>query len=169
MIRIRKAKKGDGKAFCVFWNEGVRRKFFVYNGGNQAKKKKDVSSIDKIYASQDKRNFTLLAIEGRDKIVGSCSVYGKLRGRTRHRVELGWVVHPDYARQGIATKLVKRMLQELKKTGVKRIEAEAALENKGSTRLAKKLGFKIEGKRKKGLLLDDGRYVDTYLWGKILN
>ena len=79
------------------------------------------------------------------------------------------MVHPDYTGKGIATALLKGVIQEARKRGIKRIEAEAALENKASVNLAKRCGFKIEGKRKKGLLTDNWRYIDTYLFGKILS
>lgn len=59
-------------------------------------------------------------------------------------------------------------MNNAKAQGYKRIEAEAALENVSSVRLAKKFRFKVEGKRKAGLLLDDGRYVDTYIFSKML-
>jgi len=37
-----------------------------------------------------------------------------------------------------------------------------------SLRVAEKLGFKIEGKKEKGLLLDNGKYEDVYILGKLL-
>jgi RimJ/RimL family protein N-acetyltransferase len=69
---------------------------------------------------------------------------------------------------GIATKLVEATLKEAQRRGFTRAEAEAAVKNTASVKLAVRCGFKIEGKRKNGLLLDDGKYADTYLFGKIL-
>jgi RimJ/RimL family protein N-acetyltransferase len=89
-------------------------------------------------------------------------------GRLRHRADVGWSVHPDYQKQGIGTKLLKHTLDFAKKKGLKRVEAEMAIKNKGSWKLALKLGFKIEGTKKKGLLTDDGKYIDTYFVGKLL-
>ena len=70
--------------------------------------------------------------------------------------------------KGVGTKLLRTALQFAKKKGFKRAEAEMAIKNKGSVKLAKKLGFKIEGTKKKALLTDDGKYIDTYIVGKIL-
>ena len=75
---------------------------------------------------------------------------------------------PDYARKGIATKIVREAIYEAEKRNIKRLEAEVATENIPSIKLARKFNFKIEGRRKKGILLDDGRYIDTYIFGKIL-
>ena len=37
---IRLARKGDGKKWAKTWNEGIKREFFVYNGGNELMDKK---------------------------------------------------------------------------------------------------------------------------------
>ena len=81
---------------------------------------------------------------------------------------MGWGVHPEYQGKGIGTKLLKESLKYAKKKGFKRAEAEMAIENKGSWKMALKNGFKIEGKKEKALLTDDGRYIDTYIVGRIL-
>jgi RimJ/RimL family protein N-acetyltransferase len=165
---IRKAKKGDGKRWVEMWNEGIKRKFFVYNGNNKLRTKKDIAKANKKYSSKSKNEFTFFAVDKKSgKIIGSC-FSNQEKGRTRHRVEFGWMVHPDYSNKGIATSLVKRAIKEAKKRGIKRAEAEAAKENIASIKLAKRCGFKIEGTRKKGLLTDDGRYIDTYLFGQVL-
>ena len=89
-------------------------------------------------------------------------------GRIRHRVSLGWGVHPDYQRQGVGTDLVKSALNFSKKKRYKIAIAEVALENVGSIKLSKRLGFKVIGKIKKGLLTDDKRYIDTAIMVKEL-
>jgi len=168
-IIIRKAKKGDGKGWAEMWNEGIKRKFYIYNGGNSLRTRKDIFKSNKKYNNQKGHEFTLFAIDRNNgKIVGSSNCFGKEKGRTRHRVELGWMVHPDYSGKGIATRLVKEVILEAKKRGIKKIGAEAAIENVASVKLAKKCGFKIEGRLKKGILLDSGRYVDTYIFGLTL-
>lgn len=168
-ILIRRARKGDGKSVAQMWNAGITNKFYVYNGGNEQMKRKDIFTANKKYGDTISKDIYVVA-EDKDKkiIVGSCGAYGNDKGRTRHRKGLGWGVHPEYAGQGIATMMVKKVIAEAKKQGLKRLEAEAAIENVASVKLAKKCGFVIEGKRKNGLLLDDGRYVDTYLFGILI-
>jgi len=78
------------------------------------------------------------------------------------------MVHPDYQGRGIATKLLKALLVEAKKKGLKRAEAECAVANVASWKLAKKCGFKIEGKKIKALITDDGKSIDTYIVGRLL-
>jgi len=78
------------------------------------------------------------------------------------------MVHHDYVGRGIATKLLGAVLKEAKNRGYKRVEAEIAVENVASIRLATRYGFQLEGRRKAGIVLDTGRYLDTYIFGRIL-
>lgn len=157
MIKIRKAKRGDGKGIAKSFNKGIKRGFNKYTGSNYFFDLKKIKKMEKEFSENSKYNSSFVAIDN-GKIVGSCHFQGKEKGRTRHRVNCGWVVHPDYARKGIGTKIMIELLKEAKKRGFKKAEAESAVENKASIKLAKKVG----------LLLDNGKYVDTYIFGKIL-
>ncbi|MEI7718312.1 MAG: GNAT family protein [archaeon] len=165
-ITYRFGKVGDEKGLAELIKEGIERKNWIYNGSNVAPDKKKISKFREDF-KQVSNTITVLAFDGK-KVVGSINGRFKKSGRLRHRVEMGWGVHPDYQGQGIATNLVRIILGEVKNRGFKRVEAECAIENKASWRLAKKFGLKIEGRRKGGLLIDDGRFIDTYLLGKVL-
>lgn len=167
-ILIRKARKEDIKGIVESFNEGIKRGFTVYTGTNEIRNQKGIKEREKRFVENKKTRFEFVAIDkATKKVVSSCSFYGG-KGRTRHRGELGWGVHPDYARRGIATRLLRATIREVKRKGYKRLEAEAAVENVPSLKLAKKFGFKVEGRRKAGLILDNGRYVDTYIFSKVL-
>jgi ribosomal protein S18 acetylase RimI-like enzyme len=53
-------------------------------------------------------------------------------------------VHPDYARKGIGTILLRAVLKEARKRGYKKVQAEAAVMNAATVRLDKRRGFRIE-------------------------
>jgi RimJ/RimL family protein N-acetyltransferase len=168
-IIIRKAKKGDAKEIVANRNESFRRGLEKYTGSQGPFGPEHVRRYDATYVANRKNEFVLVAIDKKSgKIVGNSGFFAKEHGRTRHRGEMGWGVHPDYMGMGIATKLVEATLKEAQRRGFTRAEAEAAVKNTASVKLAVRCGFKIEGKRKNGLLLDDGKYADTYLFGKIL-
>lgn len=168
-IIIRKAKKEDVKGIAESFNYGLKRGFNKYTGSNQPFDKEKIEKIKKDLSKYNKHLCSYVAVNKETgKIIGSCNFKGKEKGRLRHRVDCGWGVHPDYAGKGIGTKLVKTLLNEAGKRGFRRIEAEVYVKNKGSIKLAKKLGFRIEGRKKYGLLLDNGKYTDTYIFGKIL-
>ena len=52
--------------------------------------------------------------------------------------------------------MLRAVLKEAKMRGFKRVEAEIAIENVASVRLAKRCGFHLEGRRTAGLVLDSG-------------
>jgi putative acetyltransferase len=168
-IIIRKAKKGDGKGIAESFNEGLKRGFNAYTGNNQLMDRKKINKMEKQFKENSTHEFSYVAIDkDTGKIIGSAVLFGKNKGRVKHRAEVGWGVHPDYAGRGIATKMTSALIKEAKHLGFKRLEAEAAVKNIASVKLAKKLGFKIEGRKKCGLLLDNSKCVDTYMFGKIL-
>jgi RimJ/RimL family protein N-acetyltransferase len=168
-IIIRKAKVGDEKSFADMITEGLKKKFWLYNGMNKVPDKKKIAKIRENYKNWGDGNFYFLAVDKKTKkIIGSVSGSFMVSGRLRHRIDCGWGVHPDYAGQGIAMELLSTLLNYAKKKGFKRAEAECAIENVPSWKLAKKCGFEIEGTKKKALLTDDGRYIDTYILGKVL-
>ena len=169
-ITIRKAVPGDAKVLTDLFNEGLRRGFYKYNGTNLPMGRKKLNELRKRFSRRNKNNeFVFVAVDrNTGRIVGNCNFYAKEHGRERHRGEAGWGVHPDYARKGIGALLLNAVLKEAKRRGYRKVQAEAAVINTASVRLAKGCGFKIEGRRRMGLLLDNGRYADTYVFGKVL-
>jgi len=168
-IIIRKAKPGDEVGIAEMRQEGFKRKNWNYTGSNDLPDKKRLEKWRKSFSDKKAESFSFVAVDTeQDKIVGLAISSFKNRGRLRHRIDIGWGVHPDYQGKGIGTRILKESLKFAKQRGFKRAEAEAAIENIVSLKLAKKCGFKIDGKREKGLLLDNGKYVDTYTFGKIL-
>jgi ribosomal-protein-alanine N-acetyltransferase len=57
-------------------------------------------------------------------------------------------VHPQYLRQGIATKLLNQLLQDAKKKKTARILLEVRVSNIAACALYQKVGFEIDGRRK---------------------
>jgi RimJ/RimL family protein N-acetyltransferase len=168
-ILIRKAKLGDEMGLAELVRIGIKTKNWIYTGTNSIPDKNKIEKIRKGLADKNSEIFSFIAIDKKNKkIVGSMISSFKRKGRVRHRIDMGWGVHPNYQGNGIGTRLLKESLSYAKKKGFKRAEAEMAIENKGSWKLALKNGFKIEGKKKKALLTDDGRYIDTYIVGRIL-
>lgn len=168
-ITIREARKGDAKRIAEFYNIGQDRGFFKYIAGNRKWTAKDIRVRDKAYAEKKKGRIVLIAIDnGSGDVVGMSSFVAAEEGRTRHRGVMGWFVHPDHLESSIGTKVVRAVLNEARKRGFKRAWAEVAVENVASVKLAKKCGFEIEGRERAGMLLDNGRYADVYLFGRSL-
>ena len=168
-ILIRKARPSDAEGITQLWNHNVKEGAHNYTGDNTLHSTKYLKQLKKQSISKNKHQCSYVAIDIQShQLIGVCGFHGRTKGRTRHRVEMAWSVRKEYQREGIATRMVSELIKEAKKRGFKRVEAEAAIQNEGSVRLAKKLGLKIEGKKKAGLILDNGKYADTYVFGKIL-
>ncbi|MBP7708082.1 GNAT family N-acetyltransferase [Candidatus Pacearchaeota archaeon] len=166
-FKIRKGKIGDERDIAQMFNEGLRRKNYLYTGADKQYDKKRILKMRKMWKNKDQLH--LVCIDQKTKkVVGQVSAYWKNRGRTAHRTDLGWRVHPDYQGNGIGTLLLNKILLELKKKGFKRVQAECATKNIASWKMARKNGFKIEGTLKGGLKTDEGKLIDTYLVGRLL-
>lgn len=167
-VLFREARPGDENGIISFMKESFNRNNWLYTGSNCLSNKK-IEQIKNDIKSKQTNQIHLLAIDLQtEKIIGSGMITFRTSGRLRHRVELGWGLHPDYQNQGIGTQLLNALLKIAKKKGFKRAEAEMAIENKASWKIALKCGFKIEGIKKKAMLTDDGRYIDAYIVGRLL-
>jgi ribosomal-protein-alanine N-acetyltransferase len=62
---------------------------------------------------------------------------------------LDLAVHPDFRRQGVATILIEKATEELKKRGCAFIHLKVRVSNTGAQGFYEMLGFKVEGIRKK--------------------
>ena len=166
-IVIRRATKEDAEAFLALWNRNFRRGHLKLTA-TLLRDRADVARFRARHSGRNPNEYSFVAFASGTKLVGVCGFSARARGRTRHRGELGWLVDRDYVGRGIATALLGEVLKEAKKRGFKRVEAEIAVGNPVSIRLARRFGFRLEGRRAAGLALDSGRYMDTYLFGKQL-
>ncbi|MBS3070924.1 GNAT family N-acetyltransferase [Candidatus Pacearchaeota archaeon] len=167
-IEIRRAKPGDEKKTAAMINEGIKRKTWIYTNQDKIISEREVRKWRKKY----KKNSNFILFIALDKntgdVVGTGSFNLNKRKRVRHITSLGWGIRPGYEKKGIASKLIKKVLSEAKKRGIKKTEAEIVEKNIPSLKLAKKLGFKIEGKKEKAFMTDDGKLNDVYVVGKVL-
>lgn len=93
--------------------------------------------------------FLVAMLEGR--VVGFVGIHrlkGEI-GEMAHVGEVGIVVHPDFQRRGIGTKLLKACVNLARKRGFKRLEADTLTHNKAMTHILKKVGFELEGVKRK--------------------
>jgi len=166
-MKIRKARKGDGKGIADFIKVGFKKDFYEYTGNERPYTKEEVKDLDKRLGKKTKDWFIVVATDDSGKIIGSATFSGG-SGRMKHRGLWGCGIHPDHTKKGVATSMLKYLIKEAKKRGYRRLEAEVAVTNKPSLKLIKKVGFKIEGRKSKGMQLEKGKYLDTYFVGKVL-
>lgn len=110
--------------------------------------------------SNDKVDVLVAKVHGR--VVGFLALW-RIEDYDEHTRSIGISVHPDYWGRGIATTLVKEIIELARIMGVKKIIIETLVENSAMRRVAEKTGFKVEGiKRSKNL--KEGKYHDEIIY-----
>ena len=82
---------------------------------------------------------------------------------------LGIGVHPQYRGKGIGQRLLTEALwRRARQGGLEKVELEVYASNRSAKALYEKLGFEVEGIRKRARKLD-GAYEDVILMGLLLD
>ena len=100
-----------------------------------------------------------VAIEG-GTVVGWCDISPESLPGFTHCGRLGMGVHKDFRGKGIGNRLVVATLDEAREKKLERVELEVFASNQPAIELYKKVGFAVEGVKKKGRKLD-GVYDDV--------
>ena len=79
--------------------------------------------------------------------------------------EIGWCVHPDHGRQGIATEGARELLRLcFEDLGLRRVSANCFVDNVASWRVMEKLGMRREMHTRKDALLRTGEWADGLMY-----
>jgi putative acetyltransferase len=105
-------------------------------------------------------------IDGR--IVGSASLKQLRPARCRHVGILAVGVHPDFQRQGIGRALMKHLIEHARTCKLERLELYVRGDNAPAQALYVSLGFVQEGTRARFIKLEDGTYVDDFIFCRFL-
>ncbi len=117
--------------------------------------------LTSIYESHNQVIF--IALNTDNQVIGDCSGFASQRISRQHNVGIGLTVDADYRRQGIATALMKQMIQWAYATShVYRLELEVFTDNLRALNLYLKLGFVLEGTRHKAFR-KHGQFKDAYI------
>ncbi|MBV1923358.1 MAG: GNAT family N-acetyltransferase [Flavobacteriaceae bacterium] len=88
--------------------------------------------------------------------------------KTNRITEIGYWLSEKFQKQGIVTKSVEKLCDfAFKEQRFNRIEIKCAVENKPSSNIPKKLGFKFEGIERDGELLSENIYTDLEIYSKL--
>ncbi len=95
------------------------------------------------------------AIETKDthKFIGTCGF--SMFDKENRKVEIGYVLNPDYWGNGYATEAIKKILQYAAELGMHRVEARIIDKNTASEKVILKCGFSFEGTGKDEMYIKD--------------
>lgn len=108
-------------------------------------------------------NIFIAEVDG--ELVGHITVIGENANRIQHRAYIVIGILQDYVGRGIGRKLFEKVEQWRETAGLTRLELTVMVHNERAIALYKKMGFEIEGIRKRSMRID-GQYVDEYYMAK---
>lgn len=126
-----------------------------------------VKSVKRFVLSNIKNKFTQFVVLEADKVIGWCDICPMEHPTTKHIGILGMGLLPEYRGKGIGADLLKKCLMHAKSRGLEIVQLDVYTSNKGAIHLYKKLGFSIEGIRKRARK-HKGKYNDLVLMAKYL-
>jgi putative acetyltransferase len=108
-----------------------------------------------------------LVAEVDGKVVGAASLRRGRSPRVRHAADCGVSVHPDYWSRGVASTLMTAIIDLADNwLNLERIELEVYTDNAAAIHLYEKLGFVIEGTKRK-YAFREGEYVDAHVMARV--
>ena len=103
-----------------------------------------------------------------DRVVGWCDVNPVQRPTMRHSGVLGIGLLGEYRGRGLGEKLMLMTLEAAHMFGLTRVELSVRHDNARALGLYRKVGFEIEGRKRRAVLVD-GVYHDLILMGLLLD
>lgn len=104
-------------------------------------------------------------VEGR--VVGWCDISSLERPLFAHSGVFGKGIIDGCRGRGIGDALMRAVLEQARKIGLTRVELTVRENNKRAMQLYEKMGFVMEGVKRKGVRID-GRYEDLYCMALLL-
>jgi ribosomal protein S18 acetylase RimI-like enzyme len=103
-----------------------------------------------------------------DRVVGWCDVNPIQRPTMRHSGVLGIGLLGEYRGRGLGEKLMLKTLEAAYTFGLTRVELSVRHDNARALGLYRKVGFEIEGRKRRAVLVD-GVYHDLIFMGLLLD
>jgi len=164
-LQCRKIKKGEGRKYLELLKKlDQETSFMLYEVGER---KTTVKKMKQKISQINNRGGTIIGAELNEELVGFISASRLPLQRVKHSVYIVIGVLKKASGKGVGTKLFKQLISWAKDNDITRLELTVMVHNKRAINLYKKIGFVIEGIKKKSLLID-GNYVDEYFMGMIL-
>jgi RimJ/RimL family protein N-acetyltransferase len=123
-------------------------------------------SLEKLPRTQDE--FLVAKVDKR--VVGFVGIH-RLKGEIgdmSHVGEVGIIVHPDFQSRGIGTKLLEKCISHARNQDFTRLEADTLAHNTAMRRILEKVGFKLEGIRRRRFKRN-GKYLDEACYAILFN
>ncbi len=165
MIIIRELQINDAENFLNLLNiTDTETTFMLYKKGER---KTTIKQQRKNIQEGIKKGVLTFVLEDNKKLVGY--VWGNIftANRKKHCMYLAVAILQEYTGKGYGRKLMKTLEKQAINNGITRLELEVSKKNKFAISLYEKLGFEIEGVKRRAFLVN-GNYEDELIMGKII-
>jgi RimJ/RimL family protein N-acetyltransferase len=165
MIIIRELQIEDAENFLNLLNiTDTETTFMLYEKGER---KTTIKQQRKNIQDGIKKGILTFILEDNKKLVGY--VWGNIftANRKKHCMYLAVAILKEYTGKGYGTKLMNTLEKQAIENGINRLELEVSEKNKFAISLYEKLGFEVEGVKRRAFLVN-GNYEDELIMGKII-
>jgi RimJ/RimL family protein N-acetyltransferase len=164
---IREIHETDSEAFLdLLTRIDAETDFMLFEAGERATTVAE--QRERIKGGLSKANQTILVASRATQLVGYLVAIGGEAKRIRHRAYVVVGVLQAFTGQQIGTRLFTALESWARLHGIERLELTVRTDNERGTGLYRKMGFEIEGLKKRSLKVR-GAYVNEYYMAKILD
>jgi RimJ/RimL family protein N-acetyltransferase len=110
----------------------------------------------------------MLVVFNENSVIGTIGFHGSGLSRLKHKVTIGLSILSEYQNLGLGSYMMDLVLEKARLYGKTKVELEVRIDNFNAIRLYEKVGFRNEGIRRNGFLVD-GEYIDLLLMGIVLD
>jgi RimJ/RimL family protein N-acetyltransferase len=166
-IMIREIRDSDAEAFLALCKQlDEENKFMMLEPGERKTTLEEQEGRIREILSKD--NQTIFVVEEEEALVGYLAAIGGSYARNRHEAYIVVGIREAFTGRGLGTALFERLEAWAGEHSIHRLELTVMVHNTRGVGLYKKMGFEVEGVKRDSLFVD-GKYVDEYYMGKILN
>jgi [ribosomal protein S5]-alanine N-acetyltransferase len=164
-LRLRAFRPGDLKSLHALYGDPHNLRYW---GGPPSTGLSETRRMMRWHLPYRPSAYVLWAIEEKDsrRVIGMINYHR--RDRREKRVDVGWLLRPEYQGHGYMAEAARALLRHLIDTlKVHKVEALIRPENKPSIALAERLGFRLEGGPIRDRWFVSDRWHSVMLYGLI--
>lgn len=161
-MHIRKLEVSDSAAYLEMLDKlDQETSFMLFEPGERS------MTEDEIIARVYNKGSETFVVADEGELGGFISISRGFAKRINHMGYIVMGILKAHQGRGLGTKLFGEAINWAKENGITRLELTVMTHNTAALALYKKMGFLVEGTRKKAMKVE-GKYVDEYYMGKII-
>ncbi|HET1270629.1 TPA: GNAT family N-acetyltransferase [Streptococcus pneumoniae] len=168
-LLIREAEPKDAAELVAFLNRvSLETDFTSLDGDGILLTSEEMEIFLNKQASSDNQITLLAFLNG--KIAGIVNITADQRKRVRHIGDLFIVIGKRYWNNGLGSLLLEEAIEWAQASGIlRRLQLTVQTRNQAAVHLYQKHGFVIEGSQERRAYIEEGKFIDVYLMGKLID